>query len=259
MPKTIPQILDLDSSSTSLNSVESTEGSSRMASTSSLSFAGEPQLSRIRTSHLIQNRPRKRKRTPIIQDEERDTASVPESTQRQLDASKQILYNVIDRIIAGQTMGHSVPFLYSRVEAICRYKHNEQKGLADYLLDKLDGFFKEKIENAIADVEDAGITESEGGQLFHSLEVCEHVLKGWKTWNTAIVKLSQVFSYLERNYLRSRKSSIVEYGKSKFTKTYFTDLLPPGTEKNTSYGDSLLKSYASITFVFYEAKYWKTF
>ncbi|KAI5967461.1 hypothetical protein CANMA_003041, partial [Candida margitis] len=114
-------------------------------------------------------------------------------------------------------------------------------------------------ENAIADVEDAGITESEGGQLFHSLEVCERVLKGWKTWNTAIVKLSQVFGYLERNYLRSRKSSIVEYGKSKFTKTYFTDLLPPGTEKNTSYGDSLLKSYASITFVFYEAKYWKTF
>lgn len=279
MPKTIPQILDLGSTS-SLPSVTSTEGSSRMASTSSTSLAGDPTSSKIRTSHLLQHRPKKRKRTPIIQNEDNnnnnnnDNNSLPESTRRQLEASKQILYNVIDRILDGQTLGHSLSFVYGRVEAICRYKHNEQAALADYLFNKLNTFFNKKIETPISKASVPCETEDtrELTAERFALCLCEHVLENWKIWNTIIMKLSQMFGYLEKNYLRPHHSrkSIVKYGETKFAEVYFANksdeseieillaaVASGETLQTHSYARIVLDLYARVTDLYYRAKYWK--
>ena len=146
MPKTIPQILDLGSSTSSVNSFASTGDTARLASTSSTSLVGGDHPSKVTTSHLLQHRPKKRKRAPVIQDEDANIVGLSESTQRQLEISKQSLYDVIDRVLKNQPLGHSLSFFYGRVEAICRYKHEEQKKLADYLFEKLDAFFEDTIE-----------------------------------------------------------------------------------------------------------------
>ncbi|KAI5958279.1 hypothetical protein KGF57_002634 [Candida theae] len=275
MPKTIPQILDFrpSSSTSSLSSSLSVnphgEGSPSMASTPSLGQSITPSTSKIRTSHLLQHRPKKRKRTPIIQDEESSAAStsLSESSQRQLDASKQILYNVIDRVLDGQILGHSLSFLYGRVEAVCRYKHNEQKALADYLFEKLDAFFEKLTAVPYPPAPQGGIDDL---QVDLPLDFGQRVIDDWKSWNGAITKLSQVFAFLEKSYLRPhhRRESIQQYGEEKFRQLYFgskSQFLPPEFPEFPSslneIGDSgkwpldVWKSLFALGFAFYHMKY----
>lgn len=229
MPKTIPQILDFGSSSTlSSTSSQSLTPAGILSHIAPTPSPSESQsTSKIRTSHLLQHRPKKRKRTPVIQDEETNTdSSLSESTQRQLDASKQILYNVIDRVLDGQTLGHSLSFLYGRVEAVCRYKHNEQKALAEYLFGKLDEYFETLTSKQFPDFEELeadnlinGIVKS----VLIAMSICQRIIDDWKSWSQPIMKLSQVFAFLEKNYLRPHHSrkSIVKYGETKFADFYF--------------------------------------
>lgn len=273
MPKTIPQILDLGSSTSSVNSFASTGDTARLASTSSTSLVGGDHPSKVTTSHLLQHRPKKRKRAPVIQDEDANIVGLSESTQRQLEISKQSLYDVIDRVLKNQPLGHSLSFFYGRVEAICRYKHEEQKKLADYLFEKLDAFFEDTIERPFSGHkfprEDKKYTPNIEDDLF-ALSVCERVLEDWKIWNTIVMKLSQVFAYLEKNYLQPHHSrkSIATYGESKFADTYFTvkrdeqgniknDDVIHETTKTTNYGAVVVELYIFVTLLYYRAKYWE--
>ncbi|CAI5757833.1 unnamed protein product [Candida verbasci] len=135
---------------------------------------------------------------------------INETILNQVKQDKLILESTIDSILSGQPLPHSYSQLYILLERLCKFKHIEQSKLVDIMYDKIE-------------------------QSYNSINLptnnIESFLNGFEEWYAKLTKLSQVFIYLDRNYLYPHpiKKTILEYAMS----LIIDDLLTDGTESCT--------------------------
>ncbi|KAI5955934.1 hypothetical protein KGF54_001436 [Candida jiufengensis] len=202
-------------------------------------------LSSASSLSLPSDRKLKRKRAPIIDDEE------PKFTQ--LEECKVILHEVIDRVLKDQPVGYSLAQITSLVERLCKFKHAELKELLCVIYEKIDEAFN--LYELNLSVRDANIKHQCPEKEARTIMFCESLLNDWINWQNKLSKLSQIFGYIDRNYLKlhSWKTPIKDYGISKFTITYLIDDIDDGVT-NENY--ELIKTYHErLTKLYYTDKY----
>lgn len=174
---------------------------STLNSTDSLS---EPPIS----SHLSQGRERSNSNGVTINVKRAKPNSKPndDNSTRQLEDSKVIVHGIVDSILQSNDLKFGYEYYCQKVQAICKYKHAEQSKLADYL--------KSHIENAFMNDIKPEISSLVNNETITVPSFIQQYLTAYRSWESKLRSLTNVFIYLDRNYLlpHPHKKVILELG-----------------------------------------------
>lgn len=148
---------------------------------------------------------------------------------RQLEESKVVVHEVINSILSTNQMKFGYEYYCQKVQAICKYKHTEQSKLADYLKTHIEDTFMNDVKPAICSlVNDESILAPTFIQQYLDI---------YRSWESKLRCLTNVFIYLDKNYLlpHPNKKVILELGMDLMIDNLLASNVPEGQKTIKKY------------------------
>ncbi|KAI5966365.1 uncharacterized protein KGF55_000674 [Candida pseudojiufengensis] len=188
----------------------------------------------------------KRKRAPIIDDEE------PKFSK--LDHYKGILHHVIHQTVYNFVLSESPAYIIALVERVCKYKHAEMKELLNHIYKNIDDAFNKDFKH-FSNLSYRDDFDSKDECENYVLDVLQKIMDSYQLWENKLNLLSKLFGYIDRNYLKihSWKIPIKTYGIDKFYTFCFTT----EGEEEPETSQLIFHYYSRLTGIYYKDKYFQ--
>lgn len=164
---------------------------------------GTPSPGKFTSSHLSRKRVHKPK--------SKSELKVPQRVIDQVEGSKAEIVDAMKLILTGKPLSHSYEWYYKSIETLCRFRPMEQSYLLQELFKRLKHHYYNEVNPGITAAMAQVETQASRDDY---ISASTDYLQIFSKWLDILKKLTKIFLYLDRSYLKQHpsKKMIHEFG-----------------------------------------------